>query len=316
MSRQQAGPHDEPSAGRFTAEAMFQALHEVAAQIGVTVTDARLLRLANSAVFALPGAGLVVRITRSYQLRDRVAKVARLATWFAEIEAPTVRPSTQVTQPVAAYGLLATIWQYLPPTQPPPSVEDLGQVLRKFHALGQPPFPLPAWDPVADARRRLDDAEGLRDTDRDFLLDWCDRLQPRLAELSQRTGAGLVHGDAHVGNLLRDRCGRVVLCDFDATCTGPWQVDLATVPVSEARFGRAGTHHRLVTAYGYDVTRDPDWPVFRQARELKMVVAAVPLLASAPGVADEFATRLRSVVLDETDSRWTPFADLRRERRP
>ena len=42
----------------------------------------------------------------------------------------------------------------------------------------------------------------------------------------------------------------------------------------------------------FDVTADPDWPTLREARELKMVAAAGPLLASTPGVADEFAVRL------------------------
>jgi len=43
-----------------------------------------------------------------------------------------------------------------------------------------------------------------------------------------------------------------------------------------------------------------------------MVVAAVPLLASANGVADEFAVRLGSIARSEDQARWTPFADLRR----
>ena len=37
--------------------------------------------------------------------------------------------------------------------------------------------------------------------------------------------------------------------------------------------------------------------------------AAVPLLASTPGIADEFALRLTSAT-QRTDERWTPFANL------
>jgi hypothetical protein len=43
-----------------------------------------------------------------------------------------------------------------------------------------------------------------------------------------------------------------------------------------------------------------------------MVVAAVPLLASAPGVAEEFHVRLNSIAWSDGEARWTPFADLRR----
>ena len=80
--------------------------------------------------------------------------------------------------------------------------------------------------------------------------------------------------------------------------------------VGEARFGRAGAHAALAGAYGYDVTTDPDWPLLREARELKMVVAAVPLLASSPGVAEEFRRRLHSIQQRDHSTRWTPFAAL------
>ena len=299
--------------GRFTADAMTDALHVIATDLGVDARDAELLRLTNNAVFALPRAGLVIRITRSHSLHDRVHKVARLAAWFATIDAPTIRPATSAEQPVRTGDLLATVWHHLPPRPPEPTTADMGHVLRKFHRLGAPPFLLPVWDPVTDARRRISDAEHLDDTDRRSLLDWCGRLEPEVERLNTQSPLTLVHGDAHAGNLLRDAAGRVVLCDLDATCLGPWQVDLVAVAVGEARFGRAGAHAALADAYGYDVTTDPDWPLLREARELKMVAAAVPLLASGPGVAQEFTRRLRSIQHHDHNARWTPFADLQRQ---
>lgn len=290
---------------------MRQIMHDLAGRLGVSDGDARLLRLTNNAVFALPAAGLVVRITRSHGLRERVRKVAGLAEWFAQVDAPAIRlAEVAVTQPIEVGDLLATVWHYLPSSTPPLAVADLGVVLREFHQLGRPPVALPVWDPVSDVRVRLADAEALPDKDRVFLLDWCDRLAPRIADLNARVSGRLVHGDAHVGNLLRDPAGRVVMCDFDAACVGPWQVDLVAVPVGEARFGRKGAHAALSGAYGYDVVSDADWPLLREARELKMVAAAVPLLASAPGVAEEFAVRLRSIADGDEQARWTPFADL------
>ncbi|WBB78588.1 aminoglycoside phosphotransferase family protein [Micromonospora sp. WMMD882] len=295
--------------GRFGEASMRQAAQQVAARLGVNGEHARLLRLTNNAVFAFPDAGVVIRITRSHKLR-RVAKVVTLGRWFAQIDAPTIRLAPGWEQPVDVNGLQATIWTYLPPQPPAPDVTDLGRVLRAFHNLGAPQVPLPVWDPVGDARARIADAEALPDTDRRFLLDWCDRLEPRITALNQQSPPALVHGDAHVGNLLRRPDGPVVLCDFDATCLGPWQVDLVAVPVGEVRFGRPGAHARLAAAYGYDVTTDPAWPLLREARELKMVAAAVPLLASGPHIAREFAVRLRSVHERDDTARWTPFADL------
>lgn len=297
--------------GRFTEAAMTDSMHQIAEQLSLNASNAELLRLTNNAVFALPGADVVIRVTRSYGLHERVRKVARLGDWFAEINAPTIRLVPGITQPVEYERLLATVWEYVSPNDPTPDTTDLGHVLRAFHALGTPGWSLPAWDPVGDARARLADAENLGAADREYLLDWCERLEPRVAELDARSAGSLVHGDAHAGNLLRRADDRVVLCDFDATCVGPWQVDLVPAAVGEARFGRAGAHRVLAEAYGYDVATDPDWALLREARELKMVAAAVPLLGSAPGVADEFAVRLGSVRDNDPEVRWTPFADLR-----
>ncbi|OWV13808.1 aminoglycoside phosphotransferase [Micromonospora wenchangensis] len=285
-------------------------MREVAASLGVSSEDAQLLRLTNNAVFALPRSGLVIRIARTHRLRDRVTKVVRLAHWFADIDAPTIRLAPGVEQPVEVGTLAASVWEYLPPGSPTPTLEDLGHVLREFHSLGLPPFPLPTWDPVADARKRLADADGLGGSDRDFLTQWCDRLEPQLVALNQRTKEGLIHGDAHLSNLLKEPSGRTVLCDFDATCVGPWQADLAAVAVGERRFGRTGAHELLAAAYGHDVTSDPSWPLLREARELKMIVAAVPLLTTSAEVSAEFDDRLRSIREGNHGKHWKPFADL------
>ncbi len=84
--------------GRYAEAAMTEAMRRIADQLDVPSHDARLLRLTNNAVFALPTAAIVVRITRSTTLHHRVHKVARLATWFAERNAPTTRLATQVDQ--------------------------------------------------------------------------------------------------------------------------------------------------------------------------------------------------------------------------
>lgn len=296
--------------GRFTEPAMTATMNKIAARLSVPATDARLLRLTNNAVYALPAAGMVIRITRSHILHHRVHKVVRLGEWFAKVGAPTIRLADGVEQPIEVDGLLASVWRYLPPDGRAPGLDDLGAVLRQFHRLTPPSAEVPTWDPVADARTRIYDAEALDATDRATLLAWCDDLEQQVQGLVENCVPRLIHGDAHIGNLLRQPDQRVALCDFDATCVGPWQVDLAAVAVGQTRFARHGTHQALATAYGYDVTTDPDWPVLRQARELKMVISAVPLLASAPGIAKEFRARLESIQRHDTRARWTPFADL------
>lgn len=302
---------------RFGEAAMHRAAEKIASTLGLPERELTLLQLSNNAVFAIPSAGTVIRIIRSRALGPRAAKAAALGRWFGTVHAPTIAlEPAAAEQPLEVDSLAATIWVYLPPTPPKPDVTDLGRCLREFHKIGLPPFDLPTWDPVGDTRTRIADAEALDDEDQQFLLDWCDRIQPELEELNRRQQPTLVHGDAHVGNLLREPGGRIVLCDFDATCAGPWQFDLVAVPVGEARFGRPGVHAQLAAAYGYDVTTDPHWPILRQARELKMVVGALPRMATSDAIQREFKIRINSIRMEDRTARWTPFAELEKPSQP
>lgn len=296
--------------GRFSETAMRRAAEKLADALHLD-GELRLLQLSNNAIYAVPDAGAVIRLTRSRTLGPRAAKAAALGAWFADMDAPTIRlAGIDRPQPFDVDGLAATVWEYIPPTPPKPDVTDLGHALRAFHDLGTPPFELPVWDPVGDTRTRVADAEALADDDRDYLLNWCDRLEPQTTALNQTQTPALVHGDAHVGNLLRADPQHVVLCDFDATSQGPWQFDLVAVPVGEARFGRPGVHDQLARAYGYDVTTDPHWPVLRQARELKMVAGALPRMGTSAAIQHEFKVRLDSIKRDDPTTKWTPYAEL------
>lgn len=298
---------------RFGEQAVTAALERIAAKIGADSSGARLLRLANNAVFVLPRPGLVVRITLSHRLHDRAHKNAALGAWFDKVDARTIRlAKTPIAQPIEDGRLLSTVWTYVAPHEPQPDGGDLGDALRAYHGLGLPPFPLPQWDPIGDARTRITDAERLPADDRNFLLDWCDRLEPQLRDYAAAMPAGLVHADAHTGNLIRDAAGVALLTDFDATCTGPPAVDLVAEPVNEECFGTHGGHRKLARAYGYDYTQDPAWPLLRDARKLKMIAAAVPLLGINERVVAEFNLRLNSVRTNKPHQPWTPFAALTR----
>jgi hypothetical protein len=299
-------------AGRFAEPAMRRVAEKIANELSLP-GKLTLLQLSNNAIFAALDAEAVIRITRSRKLGHRAVKAAALGRWFAQVGAPTIRLSAHAKdQPLDVDGLAATVWAYLPLTAPKPDVTDLGAVLRAFHQLEPPPFDLPPWNPVADTRTRITDAEALHEADRQYLLEWCDRLEPQIVDLHRTQTPGLVHGDAHVGNLLRGSDQQVVLCDFDATSLGPWQFDLVAVPVGEARFGRPGVHAQLAAAYGHDVTTDPAWPVLRQARELKMVAGALPRMATSAAIQQEFRVRLTSIKDNNQTARWTPFAALER----
>ncbi|MGH3620650.1 MAG: phosphotransferase family protein, partial [Sciscionella sp.] len=202
---------------------------------------------------------------------------------------------------------LATLWWTEPGNGRRPNGGDLARLLRRVHELPLPPFELPEWAPLDDVRRRLGDAEELAANDRRFLERRCDELQSALDKLSFELDRRVLHGDAHLGNLIRARDGPV-LCDFDSSCVGPPEWDLVPVPVGVHRFGHPRSRQRqLVAGYGFDVTRSACYEVLREVRELKLTTSVLPTVLSNPTVRDELARRLRDLRRGDRDARWANF---------
>ncbi|HEX6346341.1 aminoglycoside phosphotransferase family protein [Umezawaea sp.] len=296
--------------GRFTREKLADALRRLCAEHGLDHRGARLLKFTSNAVFELPAERAVVRIVGSTRLRHRAAKVVRVAAWLAEHDVPAVRLLPGFPSPVVVGDHLATLWQHVPgPVQPGRALDgrDLARVLRRLHELPAPPFELPEWAPLDDVRRRLADAEELSDPDRSFLQERCASLAERLSGLRPVLPRGVLHGDAHLGNLIASRSGPV-LCDFDSTSTGPREWDLSSLPVGVARFGHSPRWQRqLVRGYRFDVTRWDGFPVLRDLRELKLTTSALPILRSHPGARSELRRRLTSLRRGDTAARWSPY---------
>jgi hypothetical protein len=293
--------------GDFTRAKLARALAQVCAIAGLDHTGATLLRITNNAVYRLAKHPVVVRIVASRALRHRVEKVVRVATWFAEHDVPAVRLLAGVAQPVRVGDHLATLWDEVPPGGPKPRARDLGRLLRRVHTLPDPEFPLPGWHPLDDVRRRVDDAEDLHDADRKFLLRRCEEVDGRLRELQFVMPRCLIHGDAHLGNLISSSAGPV-LCDFDSSCIGPPEWDLIPLAVGVVRFGEpAGRYRELARTYGLDVTRWGGFPVMREVRELKLITSVLPIMTSNPGVRPELLRRLDDFRRGDTSARWSRY---------
>jgi hypothetical protein len=293
--------------GHFTRDKLAEALVGICATAGLDHTGAQLLRLTNNAVYRLAKHPVVVRIVASRGLRHRVEKVVRVATWFAEHDVPAVRLLPGILQPVRVGNHLATLWETVRPGGARPRGRDLGRLLRRIHALPVPEFPLPPWQPLDDVRRRLDEAEDLDDADRKFLLHECERVESRIQELEFVLPPSLVHGDAHLGNLIASPAGPV-LCDFDSGCVGPPEWDLTPLAVGVIRFGEpAGRYRELARTYGMDVTRWDGFPVLREVRDLKLITSVLPIMTSNPGVRPELLRRLDDFRRGDTTARWSRY---------
>lgn len=276
---------------RFSREKLDSALARFCAELGLDARGARLLRFTNNAVYALAGSPVIVRIMGSRTLHHRAYKVVTVARHFARYAVPAVRLYSGVQQPLEVDGYLATVWRMVPETEVKPTPRDLASLLRKVHAL---PVPLgvPPWSPLTDVRARL---------------ARCDEVRVRLRGLTFPLRPALLHGDAHLGNVLTGPSGPV-LCDFDSACVGPPEWDLTPVAVGGLRFGEPDSvHQELADAYGFDVTAWEGFEVLRAARELKLVTSVLPTVRSHPEVAEELRKRLGDLRAGRVDTQWDRY---------
>ncbi|HEX6359798.1 aminoglycoside phosphotransferase family protein [Actinophytocola sp.] len=293
--------------GPFSGERLTEALAGVCAAAGLDPVGATLIKCTANAVFRLASAPVVVRIGASTALRHRVEKVVKVATWLAEHDVPAVRLLPGVAQPVQYDGYVATVWEAVPAGGKRPRGRDLGKLLRRIHDLPQPASWLPPWQPLADVRARIGEATDLDPADLAFLQDRYDDVADQLSRLDFPSPPSLVHGDAHLGNLIPSPAGSVV-CDFDSSSYGPPEWDLTPLAVGVVRFGEpAGRYRELVRTYGMDVTRWSGFAVLRAVRELKLITSVLPIIGSRPGVRAELFRRMADVRSGNTLARWARY---------
>jgi aminoglycoside phosphotransferase len=283
-----------------------RALTDAAQQAGVDAAGATLIRLYATAVYQLPASGAVARIAAVTSPRSvpRLTTSVTVTRWLTETGFPTVQP-LPVDQPAAVHGCAVTFWRYLPQRTPPPTVADLGTLLRTLHGLRTPPCPLPDYQPLGSVRRAIQASPAITEDERTWLSQHCQRLLDSYRELDFSLPVGLIHGDAWRGNLLWDRA-RVVLADWDAVSIGPREIDL--IPSLQApRFGRPeADRDAFIAGYGHDIRRWPGYPVLHDIRELSTMTALLRNAHTDPSAHRELQIRLHSIRTGD-NHRWTTF---------
>jgi Ser/Thr protein kinase RdoA (MazF antagonist) len=189
------------------------------------------------------------------------------------------------------------------------TVSELAALLRALHGLSLPPFELPALSPVARLSARINRELNLSPGDRHLLADRSARLGSSYDSLAFALPSGPIHGDANVGNVLRDRAGRALLSDLDGFSAGPREWDLVLTAMYYERYGwhTADEYAAFVHGYGFDVLRWPGYPILREIRELSMVVWLAGAVSSDPIKRAEFGKRMASVRSGSGFRQWRPF---------
>lgn len=282
-------------------------LAEVCAQAGLDPVGAELMKFTNNAAFRLASAPVVVRIAGSRAVRDKIDLIVQVARWFADAGVPAVRLVNGIDQPVRVGAHAATLWEYVPPEGPQPSGSDLGRILRSIHALPAPAFELPIWNPVPKFRTRIDDAEGLSRSEREWLEVQCDEIADELAEVDFQLKKGVIHGDPFLGNVIPGRQGPVI-CDFDGVSYGPREWDLTPIAVGKLRMDYSvDAHAPLVQSYGYDVMNWKGFSTLRRLRELQLVTSVLPVLKSNPRIRQQWEHRFKTLRAGDESARWSTY---------
>ncbi|MFC7548957.1 phosphotransferase enzyme family protein [Plantactinospora sp. GCM10030261] len=291
----------------FSSALAREVLGKACETVGLSADDARLVRLGSNAIFELRRTPVVVRIGRSAERMPIFGRELCVARWLDDRSVPAVRPYDEVEQPLDVNGHPVSFWRRVDQGEPPPDAADLADLLRRFHAAGDAPCDLPAFDPLREVGGRIDAAVDVDEDDRDFLRRHEAQLRERYDDLVFELPSGPLHGDAYVGNLL-GRKGAAVLLDFEATSVGPREWDLTPVAVANRRVGLPDAEYRaFADAYGYDVTEWDGFPVLRGIREVAMTTWLMQNVAEGPEVAAEFALRVRSMRDGDETVEWHAF---------
>lgn len=194
-------------AAGFTAEATLAVLEEACAVAGLDPAGARLVRLGSNAVYNCADLRVIVRIAADPDALAEMQRAVRVARWLAAKGFPANRVVADVAQPLVVGGRVVTFWESVQDEEEYASVAELADLLKRLHWLEEPEsLELPYFDPFAKVCASLRGlGAGVPPEDVKFLVERADRLEKGYGRLDFVLPFGLIHGDANIGNILRDR---------------------------------------------------------------------------------------------------------------
>lgn len=292
----------------FTAETTAVTLSEACRVAALDPTGARLLRLGSNAVYRLERP-IVARIARAGHI-DELRRTVAVARWLESVGYPAVR-ALNIDQPVVVDGAAVTFWEALSDDGDAyASVTEVAELLVRLHSLAPPAtLHLPAFDPFSRIRQRLEANAWLSDDDRAFLIERLADAQDSYSRLCFPLPEGVIHGDANVGNVLRDQDGKPVVIDLDGFAIGPREWDLIQTAIFYDEFGwhTRDEYESFVALYGFDIMQWNGYAVLRDIRELHMVTWLIQNASDNSIIADEGRKRINSLRTGASRRDWQPY---------
>jgi aminoglycoside phosphotransferase (APT) family kinase protein len=292
------------------SESRARALLERACAIaGLSADRARLLRMGSNAVYHL-SAPVVVRVSRHDVDVDHARRTVAVARWLESVDYPAVR-AIDVEQPVVIERHAITFWKSVSyDGQQYATITEVAEGLAMLHRLVAPAdLHLPELAPFEDAARRISVNGWLSSEDREFLNEHLARMQDEYTNLEFVLRPGVIHGDAGIGNVLRDSQGNPVVIDLDGFAIGPREWDLALTAIYYDSFGwhTRQEYETFVSVYGFDIMQWPGYPVMRAVREFLMVTWVIQKAGESERVAAEARKRIAALLTGVSRKDWEPY---------
>ncbi|MFD0883104.1 phosphotransferase enzyme family protein [Streptosporangium algeriense] len=292
----------------FTAESTLATLTKACNATDLSASQAELIRLGENAVYRLTSP-IVVRIGRTGAYADDARKEVAVARWLAGEDFPATR-ALPFEQPVIVDGRVVTFWESISGEEDYGTPIEVGRLLSRLHAMEAPTdLRLPPLRPFARAERRITENDWFSPEDSAFMRAQLVKLQEDYAALTFELPQGVIHGDANVGNVIRDRAGQPVLIDLDGFSVGPREWDLILTAIYYERFGwhTAEEYEAYTNAYGFDVMRWPGYPILRDVREFLMVTWLSQKAGHDERAAAEVRKRIRALRTGASRHDWEPY---------
>lgn len=247
---------------------------------------------------------VVIRLNRDADDRARARAAVELTRWLTQQDFPSVEPA-DIEQPLDLEDYTVTFWRYYPQNgRQKPTADHLGKMLRHLHTLPTPPVTLSPYQLLKNFADSVTGSTCLLAENRAWLLTRRTELLDQYEQLDFPLGHGWIHGDAYPGNTLWNG-DQPILGDWDEVGTGPRELDLVNTHQG-ARFGRPLVERQgFTTAYGYDVTTWPGFPVLREARDLHTLGSYIRLADTGNERAGiELAFRIETLKKRDDNARW------------
>jgi aminoglycoside phosphotransferase (APT) family kinase protein len=276
---------------------------------GLSADGARLLRFGSNAVYRLT-APVVARIARPEADTTPARRMITVARWLESASYPAVR-ALPLDQPVILDNHAVTFWEAVSNEDDEyATIDQVAEVVARLHKMTAPEeLGLPALEPFRNAGQRIAESRWLTGDGRAWMTSELARLTAEYARLDFVLPPGVIHGDANIGNVLRDEHGNPVVIDLDDFATGPREWDLIQTAIYYDRFGwhTREEYETFTRIYGYDLLEWAGYPVLAEVREFIMVTWMILKADESDRTSAEARKRLNALRTGASRKDWNPF---------